>query len=305
MCILVVTKQQSTNHQIGVQKPSFISAKITKISSTNDKISARGGLPFFLRYVGQTGLYTLISSSITPFFTQGNKGLQLQGFIKQLLAFFIDGTDMSMTGFDQRKEDEGYAALLEYDTGQLASSHQIKRYFGKLSIIGNVAYNKILNELFIWRLNIENPKIIELGIDTMVLDNDSAQKREGNEPTCKLKKGFQPLHICWGPFLIDVMFRKGGAHSNHGTDYTDRVRAIVKLVPNVIVPKSPSFYAPTAGLPTKKHMWFLKKNFIYTTSLRGSCTPMSRPMLVNSPKMALVKSQRTKPYGGILNLLAS
>lgn len=38
------------------------------------------------------------------------------------------------------------------------------------------------------------------------------------------------LHICWGPFLIDVMFRKGSAHSNHGTDYIDRVRAVVNLI---------------------------------------------------------------------------
>ena len=30
--------------------------------------------------------------------------------------------------------------------------------------------------------------------------------------------------------MIDVLFRKGSAHSNHGTDYPDRVKAIVKLI---------------------------------------------------------------------------
>lgn len=207
-----------------------MAAKITKISSTNDKISARGGLPLFLRYVEKTGLYALISSKIYHLILQSNKGLQLHQFLKQILAFFMDGTNMSISVFDQSKKDEVYAALLESNTAQLASSHQIKRYFSKLSIIGNFIFNTILNELFIWRLNIEKPKIIELGIDTMVLDNNSAVKREGNEPTYKRKKGFQPLHICWGRFLIDVMFRKGSAHSNHGTDYTDRVRSIVKLI---------------------------------------------------------------------------
>ena len=207
-----------------------MTAKITKISATNDKISARGGLPLFLRYVEQTGLYSLISSTIYSLISQSIKGLQLHQFLKQILAFFMDGTNMSISGFDQSKKDEAYAALLECNTTQLASSHQIKRYFAKLSIIGNLIFNKILNELFIWRLNIEKPKIIELGIDTMVLDNDSAVKREGNEPTCKRKKGFQPLHISWGRFLIDVMFRKGSAHSNHGSDYIDRVRSIVKLI---------------------------------------------------------------------------
>lgn len=207
-----------------------MAAKITKIGTTNDKISGRGGLSLFLRYVENIGLYGLVSSIILPQIFQSSKGLQLQGFLKQIFAFFMDGTNMAISGFDQSKKDEGYAALLECDTTQLASSHQIKRYFAKLSFIGNIIFNKILNELFIWRLLIVTPKIIVLGIDTMVLDNDSARKREGSEPTYKKKKGFQPLHISWGSLLVDVMFRKGSAHSNHGTDYTDRIRSIVKLI---------------------------------------------------------------------------
>lgn len=205
-------------------------AKITKIGVTNDKISSRGGLPLFLRYVEGIGLYALISNKLLPKIVVYSKGLKLQQFLKQMFAFFIDGTDMSMSGFDSRKKDEGYAALLENKTDELASSHQIKRFFIKLSIIPNSIYSTILHELFIWRLHIEKPTIIELGIDTMVLDNDTSKKREGNEPTYKQVKGFQPLHICWGPLLIDVMFRKGSAHSNHGTDYIDRVRTIVGLI---------------------------------------------------------------------------
>ncbi len=30
--------------------------------------------------------------------------------------------------------------------------------------------------------------------------------------------------------MIDVLFRKGDTHSNHGTDYTDRIEVIVKLI---------------------------------------------------------------------------
>ena len=88
----------------------------------------------------------------------------------------------------------------------------------------------ILHRLFIWRLRIEEPEIIILGIDTMVMDNDLSSKREGVEFTYKKKKGFHPLHICWGPYLIDVTFRKGSAHSNHGTDYIDCVTKIVNLI---------------------------------------------------------------------------
>jgi hypothetical protein len=64
----------------------------------------------------------------------------------------------------------------------------------------------------------------------MVLDNDSSKKCEGNEPTYKRKKGFQPSHISWGPFLIDVMCRKGSAHSIHGNDCTVRVHSVVNLI---------------------------------------------------------------------------
>ena len=204
--------------------------KITKIGVTNNKIAARGGLPLFLRYIENIGLYKLISSTLLSLLVSSGKGLQLQQFLKQMFAFMMDGTNMSISSFDQLKNDEGYAALLENKSNEMASSHQIKRFFVKVSIVTNYFFNLVLHELFIWRLHITNPKIIELGIDTMVMDNDSAKKREGNEPTYKKTKGFQPLHICWGPFLIDVLFRKGSAHSNHGTDYPDRMRGVVQLI---------------------------------------------------------------------------
>jgi len=204
--------------------------KINKISVTDEKISSRGGLPFFLKYTKNIKLYELISSVFLLKIVFGSKGLGLQQFLKQIFAFFIDGTDMSISGFDKKKKDKGYASVLENTENDMASSHQIKRIFIKLIIIPNALYNKVLHELFLWRLKIEAPKIIFLGIDTMVLDNDDSKKKEGCEVTYKKKKGFQPLHISWGPFLIDVLFRNGKAHSNHGTDYTDRVTAIVDLI---------------------------------------------------------------------------
>jgi len=204
--------------------------KITKIGVTTEKITARGGLPLILRYIEKIELYGLISSTIMSLLAKSNKGLQLPQFLKQMFAFYIDGTNTSISYFDQLKTDEGYAAVLETNTEELASSHQIKRFFMKMSVLTNLIFNKILHELFIWRLKLERPDIIFLGIDTMVLDNDDAKMREGSETTYKKKKGFQPLHISWGTFLIDVLFRKGSAHSNHGNDYTQRVKSIVELI---------------------------------------------------------------------------
>ena len=41
--------------------------KITKIEITNDKISGRGGLALFLRYVEQIGFYPLAEKILVPF----------------------------------------------------------------------------------------------------------------------------------------------------------------------------------------------------------------------------------------------
>ncbi|MDP2159974.1 MAG: IS1380 family transposase [Flavobacterium sp.] len=247
-----MTKRSITLHFKSEKDYFFMGTKITKIGITNDKISARGGLTLFLRYVEQTGLYNLILGAMLPYLIKSTKGLQLQGFLKQILAFFIDGTDISISGFDQRKKDEGYIALLENSKAEMASSHQIKRYFSKISIVNDLVFNKILHELFIWRIKITKPAIIELGIDTMVMDNDYAKKREGNKLTYKKKNGFQPLHISWGSFLIDVLFRAGDAHSNHGTDYTDRVRAIVKLIRKRYSKDAPIIICADSGFADQK-----------------------------------------------------
>jgi hypothetical protein len=245
--------------------------KITKIGLTNEKISARGGLCLILRYVEKTGLYRLVSGTILPLLVKSNKGLQLPGFLKQVFAFIIDGTNTSISYFDQLKTDEGYAAILETNKEDMASSHQIKRFFLKLSIITNLIFNKILHELFIWRLNIDRPGIIFLGIDTMVLDNDGAKKREGSETTYKKKKGFQPLHICWGPFLVDVLFRKGSAHSNHGNDYTQRVKSIVGLIRKRYSKDVPIILCADSGFADQKAYGYfeeeLKIHYITTSKI--------------------------------------
>ena len=246
--------------------------KITKIGVTNDKISGRGGLAIFLKYMANTGLYSLISSTLLSKIKVATKGLQLEQFLKQVFAFFIDGTDMSIAGFDVKKNDLGYAAVLENKPFQMASSHQVKRFFSKLSIVPNKLYRNILRELFVWRLGIEKPNMVILGIDTMVLDNDDAKKREGCEPTYKSKKGFQPLHVCWGPYLVDVVFRKGSAHSNHGSDYIDSITDIVNLIRERFSAQVPIILCADSGFADQKafeqfedtlHIHYIVTNKLY------------------------------------------
>ncbi len=91
-------------------------------------------------------------------------------------------------------------------------------------------FRKVLKQLFLWRLSIEKPDLIKIGIDTMVLDNNGADLREGVEPTYKKVKGFQPLQVFWGRYLVDAIFRNGKAHSNHGNHVQRVVSDMVRII---------------------------------------------------------------------------
>ncbi len=86
--------------------------KIAKISVTNQKISRRGAITPFLRYVEQSKFYEVITFVFNRLDISYTKGFQLQQFMKQVIAFFIHGIDMSIAGFDKRKKDESYAVIL-------------------------------------------------------------------------------------------------------------------------------------------------------------------------------------------------
>lgn len=86
--------------------------KISKIQQTNEKLTGRTGIFFFLKYIENIDFYKFISNIFGK--VKGNeKGLQFHQFIKQMLAFFIDGTYKSISSFDELKEAPSYAALLE------------------------------------------------------------------------------------------------------------------------------------------------------------------------------------------------
>ncbi|PID39923.1 MAG: hypothetical protein CR984_05885 [Proteobacteria bacterium] len=76
-------------------------------------------------------------------------------------------------------------------------------------------------------MEIEQPDVIELGIATMVMDNDDSKCRHGVKPTYKKKKGFQPLQMNWGRLIVDAVFRSGDKHSNHGDTVLKMIRYMV------------------------------------------------------------------------------
>jgi Transposase DDE domain group 1 len=203
--------------------------KINRVEVTSDTLSGRGGLALFVRYLHGINIYGLVCP-LFPGMRKSNKGLPLWNLFKQVLCFFFDGTSRHLTYFDQLSRDPGYAAVIENDSGEMASSHQVKRFFNSFPQVCAWPFRKLLKHLFIWRLKLEKPAVIELMIDTMVMDNDDAKKRDGVQPTYKKVLGFQPLQIIWNGKVIDGIFRGGKKNGDCGDTVVNMVTALVRLI---------------------------------------------------------------------------
>lgn len=203
--------------------------RIDEIGSTTDKITGRAGLSFFSRYLDRIGLRWIIERFFGSM-RKSRKGKGIYDLFKQVICFFLDGSSRHLTYFDSLKKDEGYAASLEFTPSQLSSSHGIKRFFRGFSYLRNRLFRKLLQKMFLWRLKLEKPSVLFLDIDTVVLNNDDAKKRDGVSPTYKKKKGFQPYLVKWDRYIIDAVFRGGKKHSNHGDTVKNSLTHLVCLI---------------------------------------------------------------------------
>jgi hypothetical protein len=161
---------------------------------------------------------------------KNRKGQPIDAIMKQVMCYFADGTSRHLVQFDRVKEDAGYAGALEMSPRALVSSHAVKRFFQAFFWPRIWLFRRLLQMLFVWRLRIVKPAVVELGIDTMVMDNDEATVRHGVQPTYKKVKGFQPLQMTWGRVIVDAVFRGGKKHSNHGDTVEEMIRHMVKKI---------------------------------------------------------------------------
>jgi len=203
--------------------------RICKIATTDDTLTGRGGLAFFNRYLSEIGIYKIIDDRFGHLRKSG-KGLDIWRLFKQVFLFFLDGTSRHLTYFDELKKDPGYAGVAEERVATLASSHTMKRFFKAFFLNSAVLFRQVLRRLFLWRLQVERPDEIELTVDTMVMDNDEANVREGVQPTYKKVKGFQPLQVVWDGRIVDAVFRGGKKHGNSGKTVVNTVRDLVNYI---------------------------------------------------------------------------
>ena len=199
------------------------------VEITADTLTGRGGLALFSRYLRNLELFGHLDRLFGSL-RKSSKGLPVTVLFHQLFCFFLDGTSRHLVRFDELKKDEGHAAAIETQPDQMASSHTIKRFMGSFSWYRMWLFRRLLQHLFLWRLKLEAPPVVILGIDAMVMNNDEANVRHGVEPTYKKVKGFAPLQMTWGRFLIDAVFRGGKKHSNSGTSVEHMLRHVVTLI---------------------------------------------------------------------------
>mgnify|MGYP006290970957 FL=1 len=202
---------------------------IDKVGITEDTLTGRAGLSLFVKYLAGIGVY----SQLERFFgslRRNQKGRPIREIFKQLFCFFMDGSSRHLTHFDALAQDEGYAAGIESAPSSMLSSHAVKRFFQSFYHPGVWLFRRLLQRLFIWRLRLEAPNMVMLGLDTMVMDNDDAKVRHGVRPTYKKKRGFQPLQLTWENLIVDAVFRRGDAHSNNGDTVEKMVRHAVSRI---------------------------------------------------------------------------
>ena len=203
--------------------------KISLIETTNERLTGRAGLALFIAWLHQIQIFPILDRFFGSI-RKNKKGIESTELIKQILCFMFDGTSRHLTWFDKLAEDAGYAGSIETDMKDMASSHSVKRFFNAFAWTRIFLFRRLLQTLFIWRLNIKQPHVIELGIDTMVMDNNDAKCRHGVQSTYKRKNGFQPLQMNWGRLIVDAVFRGGGKHSNHGNTVQTMIRHMINKI---------------------------------------------------------------------------
>jgi hypothetical protein len=227
--------------------------KVDRIEPTSENLTGCAGLTPWVRYLERINIYRLLTRYFGSI-RKSSKGIRVVEAFKQVMCFFLDGTDMHLTYFDHLAADTGYASTIETDPGELVSSHQMKRFLKGFSFCRNFLFRRLLQDLFVWRLQVQKPQAVLLDLDTMVMDNDAAHYREGVDPTYKKRRGFQPLQLKWGPYVVDTVFRRGKKHSNHGKTVMRMMTHIVDRIREEYDPEVPIVVTADAG-------FFSQENF--------------------------------------------
>ena|SRR6516165_2484629 len=112
--------------------------RIHRLEVTDDTLTSRGGLAFFVK-LQTIGIVGLLLSKFTDL-KKTVKGVSVENLLYQVLYFFLDGTSRHVSYFDEPQKEEGYRAVVEMPETQMSSSHTIKRFFRAFHIFHAAAF---------------------------------------------------------------------------------------------------------------------------------------------------------------------
>lgn len=208
------------------------SSKINQVQYSEKILSSHAGLLPYSTFLETSGFIDTIHD-VLKFSKGSRKGESVESIIKQILCFMADGRSKAISYFDHLGHDPGYAAALELEDTQLISSSVVKRIVAAIAKTisdNDNNFRNILTALFRNQLRQSKPKSLVIGIDSMVLDNDLARKREGCKATYKKVAGYHPLHAVWNGYYIDAIFRPGNHHSNHENQTVGMIEHLTSII---------------------------------------------------------------------------
>ena len=97
-----------------------VAALFDGVEITSDTLTGRGGLALFSRYVRNLEIFPHLDRLFGSM-RKSSKGLPVTALFHQLFCFFLDGTSRHLVRFDELKQDEGYAAAIETEPGQIGT----------------------------------------------------------------------------------------------------------------------------------------------------------------------------------------
>jgi len=281
----VKKKQKPGNGNMEKKKSKQTQVKISNIKPTNDILSGRGGLSFFTRYFKRINILNQLTNAFNGL-RKSSKGMSIKKIVSQFIYNVVDGTKHTMTRFDELKNDAGYLAVTETRKDESVSSHTMKRFFKAVKENMTTKLQDILLKMFIWRLKIKKPELIIIGADTMVLNNNDAQKREGVSPTYKKIKGYHPVLMYWGRMVINMAFHKGKEHHNTNNDFFNMVRKTIAKIRDEYNPKVPIIIVSDAGFYDQKYFKLAdEENFFFICGGKLMDSVKLRIMLQNTDKL--------------------
>ena len=138
-------------------------------------------MSLFARYLRNIQIFQQIDTFFGSM-RRSRKGQPITEIFKQLLCFFVDGTSRHLVYFDALAKDAGYAAATESEQNSMPFLPRRQTVLLLFLVARIYLFRHLLQRLFLWRLDLQAPDLVVLGIDTMVMDNDEARVRHASSP---------------------------------------------------------------------------------------------------------------------------